>query len=244
MGAAKKILGAEKAHIEPRKGSHSEAVAYCTKEDTRDVGTTFTELGVPPSGQGSRSDIRAVEDLIRQGAGAREIAHAHLGTYIRLGRGIDRTIQHFRFGRDGTTTPHVKVYYGGSGTGKSRLCRELYPDAYWANINESGRIWWHGYDQQSTVVIDDFKGELPFRYLLRLIDRYPMNIEAKGTCTMIMATNWIITSNHHPKDWYKYERHGHHVPALQRRLNEVYKMQWNSSSVSWEPVLVVWQDYE
>jgi len=66
VGAVSKLLGFG-AHVEPRRGTHEQAVAYCNKLESRVKGPF--EYGVPAPGQGSRTDIAAAMSLsIRQAA--------------------------------------------------------------------------------------------------------------------------------------------------------------------------------
>jgi len=57
------------AHYEPRRGSHAEAKAYCSKEETKAGGTTTVEYGSEPtSDAGRRDDISDFRDAILDGA--------------------------------------------------------------------------------------------------------------------------------------------------------------------------------
>ncbi len=223
MGGFKQLLSAPRAHVEPRRGTHDDAYRYCTKLATRVDDTEPVEWGQPPSGSGSRSDLLAVAEAIREGRTAAEIFSQYPIQYLRYTRGINQAIGLIRPGRDRCIEPKVIVYVGPSGCGKSRRAAETYPESYWCTINESGRIWWQCYESQRVVVIDDFHGELPFRYLLRLLDRYSMYVEAKGCSLPLAGTTFVITSNIHPQDWYDYSGKNHTWTALQRRISELHE---------------------
>ena len=45
-----------------------------------------------------------------------------------------------------------EYHWGASGTGKSRSVRERYPDAY----IKSNNVWWDGYNDEETVIIEEF----------------------------------------------------------------------------------------
>ena len=63
--------------------------------------------------------------------------------------------------------------------------------------------WWDGYSGHDTVVIDEFYGWLPFDLLLRVCDRYPLLVESKGGQIQFVAKTIIITSNSVPNSWYR-----------------------------------------
>jgi len=56
------------SHVEARRGTHAQAVSYCTKEESRKAGTGYTVEGeVPDSAQGSRRDLEQFRDAILSG---------------------------------------------------------------------------------------------------------------------------------------------------------------------------------
>ena len=70
------------------------------------------------------------------------------------------------------------------------------------------------------MIIDEFEGELPLRILLRMLDGHPLKMEIKGGYTHPVWEQVIITSNHHPLDWYP-NADEHKRGALLRRLTEI-----------------------
>lgn len=55
-------------HVESRKGTHTEASAYCKKEASRKVGTQFTEYGEYVTSAGGRTDLADFRDAILSGS--------------------------------------------------------------------------------------------------------------------------------------------------------------------------------
>jgi len=56
------------AHYETRRGSHAQAKAYCSKEETRSPGGVVVEFGTEPVSAGARRDITSFKDAIYAGA--------------------------------------------------------------------------------------------------------------------------------------------------------------------------------
>jgi len=94
----------------------------------------------------------------------------------------------------------VHVFWGPTGTGKSRRAwDEATLDAY---PKDPRTKFWDGYNGQRNVVIDEFRGGIDISHLLRWLDRYPVNVEIKGSSVCLKAEEMWITSNLSPESWY------------------------------------------
>jgi len=149
------------------------------------------------------------------------IAEHYFGQFLRYERGF-RSYRALTVGQRSWAT-HTTVLWGPPGTGKSMFAWESGgPDAFWLAKPNSNRCFWDGYDGQEVVVIDEFSGWLPFSFMCRLLDRYPMRVEKKGSSVPFLAKRVIITSNTDPILWYKKG-----LRALRRRLSgdlgEIFK---------------------
>ena len=70
LKAFKEIMGNERFHIEPRKGTRDQARNYCKKDGT------FHEIGSwSESGQGRRTDLEIVCDKISKGASLKTLVY-------------------------------------------------------------------------------------------------------------------------------------------------------------------------
>nr|UOF80433.1 rep protein [Cressdnaviricota sp.] len=201
------------AHWEPRKGSHQDALNYCTKLETRFTDPVIS--GDAPA-QGKRNDLEVVLDSVRQGKTLVELVCDHPSSFIKYHKGIDRVRCLLAPRRQEKTK--VIVLFGETGCGKSRWAHERYPGAYTKDPTE----WWDGYDGHDTVILDEFYGQITIAYMLKLMDRYPLNVQVKGGYVNFSAKTLIITSNQSPTSWYKNVEHDW-KPQFFRRFDEVYK---------------------
>ncbi len=123
LSSMKKIL--PRAHWEPRKGTHQQAKAYCTKEDTRKDGPWF--YGEEPQ-QGRRNDIAGFRDAIRAKKRKRELLDEYplmMAKYPKFYCTVLSTMEY-----EPRLDLKVELHYGKTGLGKTRYAFENYPDLY------------------------------------------------------------------------------------------------------------------
>ena len=87
-----------------------------------------------------------------------------------------------------------------------------------------GDRWFDGFRGHKYALFDDFDGsQIEFRKLLRLLDKYPMQVPIKGGFTNWNPRKIFITSNVQPRMWYSGdERVGlGDIDAMIRRLDIV-----------------------
>jgi len=182
------------AHFEPAKGSHIQASDYCKKDGE------FAEFGDFPSSRndnGKREQERYADALIAAKEGRFDDVPADLFTrFYNTYRLIRKDYMQTPADMDDVTGVW---YYGAPGTGKSRQARIDYPDSYLKMQNK----WWDGYQDQSTVIIDDFDSKELGHHLKIWADRYAFLAEVKGGAINIRPQIICVTSNYHPEqfDW-------------------------------------------
>jgi len=203
------------AHFQMRAGTAQQARDYCMKQDTRVSGPYEHGVWVEPA-QGKRTDLLALKGaLMTPGANLRKVAEDHFPTWVKYYRGVDKFID---LGRS-TERPasiEVEFHLGSTGLGKTHYAVTQNPGAYLKPAGE----WFDGYEAQDVIILDEFKGWLPFHQLLRLLDKYPMQIPVKGGFRPLVARKVVITSNYLPTDWYSNQRL--HWDALWRRMTMFY----------------------
>lgn len=211
LSSMKKLIGS-RFHLEAAKGTAAQNKEYCTKE-----GGTIFEEGSPMS-QGKRSDLDVIKKEIDEGASYRNIADNHFGKWVIYRRSFQEYMTLKITPRSWKTK--VIVYWGKTGTGKTRKCHEL-ADGAWT---PGDFIWFDGYNGHESVIIDDYRGEYPLPMLLKLLDRYPMQVPIKGGFVTWAPKTVYITSNVEPKDWYCLVDERSHA-AFMRRLDEINEVQ-------------------
>lgn len=207
-------------HVENMQGTIDQAVAYCSKEETRDPDYPLQwEFGVRPvcAGKaGGRSDLKAVAAIVQSGGTLQAIADTHPVSVILFHRGIERLIGLRVRPRDFPT--EVFWYYGPTGTGKTRAASDADPGAYWKSPSNQ---WWCGYEGHEAVIIDDYRADFcKFYVLLRLLDRYPMQVEVKGGMREFCPRRIYITTPKSPVDTWA-SRTEEEIGQLTRRIKEV-----------------------
>lgn len=186
----KSIFG-DSCHVEITRSEAAEA--YVWKEETRVPGTQF-DLGSKSLKRNSAADWELVWDHAKCGRLEEIPADIRVRNYFTL-RAIGAD-----FAKPLAMERSCNVFWGPTGTGKSRRAwAEAGMDAY---PKDPRTKWWTGYKGSSNVVIDEFRGDIDVAHMLRWLDRYPVCVEIKGGSVCLGATNYWITSNLHPRDWY------------------------------------------
>lgn len=189
LGAIKRIFG---------EGIHGEltisekAGTYCTKEDTR-IGDPFT-LGIKPINRAVKTEWESVWTAAQRGDLMAIPASIRVVSYRTL-RGIGAD-----FSIPVPIERQVKIFWGRTGTGKSRRAWEEAGDLCYSKCPRSK--FWDGYQGQTEVVVDEFRGGIDIAHILRWLDRYPVRVEIKGSARPLLAERMWFTSNVDPRMWY------------------------------------------
>lgn len=214
----KNLIRDDTCHVERRRGTRIQAREYCLKQDTRQWGP-YEYGDWQQGGSGSRNDLLAVKRRLDEGANQITIANEFFEDWCKFSRAFEKYSNLSACQAPALRDVRTTVLWGETGCGKSHRAFHHCPTAYRLappNV-DNGPLWWDGYDDQATVIIDDFESWISYRTLLMLLDKYPFRCQIKGGVVMARWTHVIITSNICPTQWFPNE----HAGPLERRLTVV-----------------------
>lgn len=198
------------AHLEPLRGTPQQAWDYCQKDDTRVAGPFIH--GDRPGGQGERKDLKSfVADAAKLRTGELKLAdlqEAHYSVEARHTKYFDRVVGRNEPARDFQT--YCAVFFGDSGTGKSRMARAFCEDfklgsPYYLRLPETkaAQLFWERYQYEPVVIVDEMgPNRMTLAEFNSLIDCRPHLVNVKGASAPFLSRLIIFTSNFHPDDWF------------------------------------------
>lgn len=189
-----------RAHWQPAVAT--DAANYCMKDDYEIHDNRQ---------QGRRSDLTEAIACLRE-HGIKRLKEDHAEAFVKYHAGlsklVDKEPRNFK--------PVVEWIYGPTGVGKTRSVVDKEPSLW---ISGKNLRWWQGYQDQEAVLIDDFRADFcTFHELLRIIDRYPYQVEVKGGSVELTAQRMYITSCFHPTEVYETRED---IQQLIRRIDVV-----------------------
>lgn len=198
-----------RARICVANGSDLANQTYCSKE-----GDKLLEYGIPTE-QGKRNDLKEIAQLIKNGdITMEELMFEYPDMYLKYSRSFEKMFNAVMKPRQ--SPPEVHWRWGLAGTGKTRYCIEKHSSHY----VKDGTMWWDGYTQQEAIIIDDFDNQIPYRTLLRMLDRYVYQGQVKGGYVQINSPYIYITCEHAPQYYW----HGNELQQVLRRLTSVQEI--------------------
>lgn len=219
ISSAQKLLKIGKSHIEfiQKSDDSADSTNYCKKDEN------YKEFGQMPV-QGKRTDLEALIRDIKEGTlTTNEIVLSNPVMYHQYGRTLEKAedlVKRKKFRTEMTT---CDWYYGETGVGKSHTAfRDYAPETHYVlPLNDKG--WWDGYNGQQTVVVNEFRGEIEYRELLDLIDKWPKQVPRRGREPQpFISTHIIITSSLPPDEIYKKRNSQDSLAQLLRRIKVIH----------------------
>ncbi len=206
-----------RARLGIRRGTREQAIQYTEKKETRIEGPRFNNH--KSRSQGARTDLVLLQHDLDEGMSFKKIGEKHFPLMLRYPGGISR----YRILHADTTWREVEVnvYWGATGTGKTRKAWEDDPELFCLPEPTGNSVWFDGYHGQRAMLIDEFYGQIKWSFLLKLLDGHYLPIPIKGGMTFLEVTKITITSNIHPSGWYNYNEGSMNYETLKRRINKI-----------------------
>jgi len=242
MAHCQRILMVPTAHCKKRWGTQAQAISYCSKEDTRAEGPFY--YGTPAKqtqekgATHNRSDIAHAVQVVKL-TSVTQLAEEHPVAFVKWHKGL-RELEYTLNAKKASTQDRqllTMCFFGEPGSGKTftafNLCRTKEHSYYVLNppAGSNQSIWFNGYDSQKVLIIDEMSGRwMNWTFLLRLLDKYPLQIQTKGGMTWAQWDIVILTSNSHWKDWFPTFSGGMDLGALERRIHSTIHFYGNESN--------------
>lgn len=201
-------------HIEPARAP-MKLFEYCKKDGN------FREYGKLTS-QGARNDLTPFYEGIRAGNPVATLFEEYPRQTLQYLGNIERI--RLRFGQSDRVPPKVFWIHGSTGVGKTKYVYEREPDVWASSDNLK---WFDGYEGQEAVLFDDFRArDVSYQFLLRLLDRYPLNVPIKGGFVPWVPRRIYVTCPLDPAGAFENELHDKEPLAqLTRRIHSVIHLQ-------------------
>lgn len=221
MTGVKTLLGLPRMHLEMARGTSPQAADYCKKDgDFLEIGE-LPRQGLDRMGKNSAQELLLdAKAAIEAGVSWRQLQEQHFIAMTKSHRVLREywTSVNMRASR---VKPRVEVLWGAPGTGKTRYCHDVarwfYDEDVWIY---GGGGWFDGYEGQKVAIFDDFYGDVPLGLMLKVLDRYKVQVPIKGAFVPWNPKRIYITSNKPPSLWYK-DLTGDQQQALERRFDLV-----------------------
>lgn len=212
-----------RANIQQGKGSDLEAQTYLKK------GGDYKESGNPTT-QGERKDLgRLVHSLKKGETSVQEILLEDPTTYHQYGRTLCAVEDVVRRGLSRSWTTRGRWFWGPTGVGKSHLAFEGYHEStHYVKPLEGGDLkWWDGYTGQQYVIIEEFRAELSFGNMLKLLDKWPYKVSRRGREPAPFLAKWVFITSCSPPDctWdMNFDMNKHEKMEQLKRRCDIYEI--------------------
>lgn len=199
-----------KLHFVSRDGTALQASDYCKKDEDYVEGGELSK-------QGARSDLKLLCAALRSGEKTiDDVLCEDPVVYHQYGRTL-KACEDFYFRKvKRTTMTTCDWYVGPTGSGKSHRAYTEHLDAY--DYPYDGD-WCDGYRAQDTMIINDFRGQITYSTLLRLIDKWPCTVRVRNCQPRpFVSKHIVITSSKRPEEIYRNLAADDNIDQLLRRV--------------------------
>lgn len=209
-----------------KKGKYAESEKAKTSIDG-----SFREVGefIEERGQGKRSDLLDIMDMVRDGADNQEIEDSYPTQYFSMRSAINSyrsELQEREYLNTKREDLKVIYIYGSPGVGKSSLVYDFYDFKDIYIVSDYQRPF-DMYQGQKTIVFDEYNSDIKITQMNQFLDIYPCQLPARYSNRVACYTTVFILSNRPLKDLYFYVQQDNPMSyiAFLRRISCVVEMQ-------------------
>ncbi len=210
-------------------------IKYCTKTDTRVLGPW--ELGESGGGQGYRSDLFEIGVRLMAGEPVKKIAMEQPQKFFMYGN-MWAKFESLVYEPPIWEPQEVWLIIGPTDVGKTRFVFDRFADGEQEGcqvyrVPPGKGLWFNNYTNQETILFDDFSGaasDIKLVDFLQLLDGYPIQLPSKGGFTWRRCKRMCVTTNIHPKNWYRWDWRPQQYAALIRRFDHIRS--WTAGAVA------------
>lgn len=190
-------------HVEIRRGTHAQAVAYYTKDEHRVEGPW--SLGQQVQGPGQRTDLESVARDIYDGrTSVADVAANAPALFVKQFKGL-QALQQQRAAPERQAVA-VLAIVGPTSVGKTWNVRRSFGNDIYVPLDGNSGNWFDAYTGQRVLLLDEFKGTVRLQTFLRLCEQYSYKADAKHAWAWAAWTFVIVISNSPPTNWWQITR--------------------------------------
>ncbi|QNG41085.1 replication-associated protein [Antarctic virus 1_I_CPGEORsw001Ad] len=157
--------------------------------------------------QGARTDLVAFQGAIKRKASDLELCEKYTTETCKYPRfiGFYRKALQREAAYAGFKPVCVSVFVGPAGCGKNKLTTKWsFEDQFVLALSEP-KQWFDDYQGQDSILMHEYAGQWPLsKFLTRTDGASPRYEEVKGCGVYLNNSNWVFTTNVHPRDWYEF----------------------------------------
>lgn len=203
-----------RASLRVARGNTTQNIEYCSKDGI------FQEWGERPADDAKKLD-ELVNDLRNGSTTMERLLYENPMAVFRYGRVLEQVAGDVNRRIRRTAKPTVYWLWGPTGVGKTtraeQLCNE---ETYEWRFNDAN--WQDGYNGEKHVILDDFRGQLAYDELLRMLGHRPYFVPRRGKAPYpFLATLIVITSALKPEECYRRRNINDNIAQLIRRIDHL-----------------------